>query len=249
MPRKGNNPEVLPFDPTDPDSLFHMVTEPVQEAMQKINPAWFSWSEHTMIKRFEIDDRAMRIRISFWDEYFLAKDQGRPMMISRVWQGACSRRYWQDAILKSPKKLCFILTVPADYMMSMKALHYLGVARLSEIMKFPLTNKEGKPNLTTADRVMKAFELIDNRVKGLAVQRMQVEQKSVSYNITKNADEVIETPKDLERAILEIERKIKKEKKQEVVKKKVLPAAETTKPTAKSVQAALEVKTIKKANG
>jgi|GEM_PF-2981740 len=218
MSRKGNNPAILPFDVEDPDSLYHMVPMSVQAAMQDINPLWFSWTEQTVIRKFEITARDMRLRLGFWDEYFTAKDQGRKMMMSRVYNGACSRRFWEDSILKSPKKLSFIMTMPGDYMKSMKALHYMAVARLEEIIKFPLRSK-GKPNLLVADRVMKAFSLIDNRVKGLAVQRMQVEQKNMNVNINKDMNNIPSNPEDLAKEIADLEKKLSKE---------ALPAMKTT---------------------
>jgi len=234
MARKGNNPDILPYDPANENSIYHMVPESVQQAMQLINPVWLCWKEATLEKNCEADAKVIRIRLSFWDEYFAAKDQDRKMSMRRVWNGTCSERYWYEGILASPKKMAYLLSMPSDYEASIRAAHYMALSRLEDILTFPLKTK-GVPNLGVADRVIKVFEILDNRIKGVAMQRMQVSQKSVNVNITAGTKDVTSSnnPAEIEAEIERLEK--------EMIKK--LPATE-----AKLVQA-VEVKTTEENHG
>ena len=130
--------------------------------------------------------------------------------------------------------MAYMLSMPSDYEASIRAAHYMAMSRLEDILKFPLKSG-GKPNLGVADRVIKVFEILDNRIKGVAMQRMQVSQKSVNVNITSGSKDVTDSnnPAEIEAEIKRLEK--------EMVKK--LPVAE-----AKLVQA-VSVKTTEENHG
>lgn len=170
------------FDRNDPGSIFNMVPEGLQQAMLTINPTWMRWKESTLENKCDPQPRDYRIRVAFWNEYNYAKDMGKQVSLARVVNGNCSWDYWYNVVLKSPKKLAWILYPPGDYLIFMEEMLHLGLKRMREILKTPaITRKMGKNEIDhkLMDKQMKAFALIDNRVKGAIIQKMQIEQKAM----------------------------------------------------------------------
>jgi hypothetical protein len=199
---------LLPFfDKTDPNSLINMVPESFQQAMLQVNPKFLRAGDTTLESWVKPNDTETRLRIAFWDEYFQAKDAGRAMVIPNVYVGICQKEYWYKYLLPRPHKVAWIITPPPEYTISMREIHDIGIRRMREVLQLPIKSKKGEPNTKLIGEMVKIFALIDNRVKGAVIQRLQVDQKTVNLHAT--IPERALTVGEVEREILEIENKIK----------------------------------------
>lgn len=184
------------FEASHPTSVYNMVPDSMQKAMHMIDPKYMSWKESTLYKKCKPDERAERFRLELWQEYDRAKDrQQTQLSMKRVLEGTCTEYYYKQVILKTPKLLAWILTPPADYLVFMKEMLHLGQRRMRELMSVsPVSHVEGKNGEDGKDEVdmklatlqIKAFALLDNRIKGAVTQRHVIEQKNLNVNIDGN---------------------------------------------------------------
>lgn len=175
-----------------PDDLLELELDQLEKQM--------SWG------RFHQIDK--RLRVSFWAEYDRAIQDGNKMHIHNVYQGVCSRMQFYR-VIQDRVRMAFILTPPESYTISVEEALLQGVRRLREILEFPLYDKKGNPNTKVAEVIVKTYAMLDMRVKGAVVQR--VEQKNLNVNVNGNQalEQLPETVADLDRELLDLEARAK----------------------------------------
>lgn len=122
-----------------------------------------------------------RIRIALWQEFELAVSNNRSMRIKQIWAGICTEESFQR-LVDNPVRLAFILLAPTDYIVTLKEAHEAGLEKLREVFSAKILDDNGNLNVKAADVVIKAFALIDARLKGAVVQR--VDQRVLTANVT-----------------------------------------------------------------
>ena len=122
-----------------------------------------------------------RIRVSLWQEYEAAIQNNRLMKISQIYAGTCSESAFY-ALVDNPNRLAYILCPPADYIVMLKEAHGAGLEKLREVFSARILDEEGYLNPKAADIVIKAFALLDARLKGAVVQR--VDQRVLTANVS-----------------------------------------------------------------
>lgn len=118
-----------------------------------------------------------RLRMSFWQEYERCRESKRAFKLVHVYAGICGYTYFNETI-DNKHKLAFLLCPPSDYVVTLKEAHQAGLEKLREIFSARITDDEGYLNPKAADMVIKAYALIDARLKGAIVQR--VDQRTIS---------------------------------------------------------------------
>jgi len=158
----------------------------VRESLPEIAVA----SEDWLRKYLKPDERDERLRLSFWDEYNLvtAGTYKRRMRLESILSGICNNNTWEKIYACNDKKLLWVLTPPKSYVQSMNYILHLGTERLSEIMSLPIKDEEGNVDHKAASLILKAFEMVDMRVKGGIIQKMQVEQKNLNVHVSAPSD-------------------------------------------------------------
>lgn len=158
----------------------------VRESLPEIAVA----SEDWLRKYLKPDERDERLRLSFWDEYNIvtAGTYKRRMRLESVLSGICNNTTWEKIYACNDKKLLWVLTPPKSYVQSMNYILHLGTERLSEIMSLPIRDEEGNVDHKAASLILKAFEMVDMRVKGGIIQKMQVEQKNLNVHVSAPSD-------------------------------------------------------------
>lgn len=145
------------------------------------------------------------LRTSFWREVEKAFDGGGKVLSKAVYAGICSGHYWRHHVAKDHFKLAWVCRPVQHYEREIDALLVRGTERLWEIVDIPIEDpRSGRLCPRRATVLLEAVKMIENRAKGLAVQRTQ------SVNLNVNSQSVIpDSPKELDNRILELERKIK----------------------------------------
>ena len=158
-------------------------------------------------KRMKMDHRDLitlvtqRIRISLWQEFESAVSNNRVMRVRQIWAGICTEESFYK-LVSNPPRLAFILIAPTDYVVTLKEAHEAGLEKIREIFSAKIIDEEGNLNVKAADVVIKAFALMDARLKGAVVQR--VDQRVLTANLTPS--KIAPVPDDMDNIELELQK-------------------------------------------
>jgi hypothetical protein len=132
---------------------------------------------------------------------FMAILNNRNIRIKQIFAGVCTETAFYS-LISNPVRLAFILLAPTDYIVTLKEAHEAGLDKLRELLNAKIIDDEGYMNPKAADMVIKAFALIDARLKGAIVQR--VDQRVVTAQVGGDGHSAIQAiPSDM--ALLEAE--------------------------------------------
>ena len=179
------------FDEDDPNSVINLLPPTnFKEAVLKLketNGHKFFDSDRTLTKWAEPTEWDMRLRLSFWDEFYFAQRNGTKMNVERACRGVVDKSYI-TRIIAQPKKLVYILTHPESYTSSLRLIHRRSLQRMKEIIELPMTNKKGEPIPSVINAIIKVTEMADVRLKGAVPQRMQIDSRTMSVNVDNPLD-------------------------------------------------------------
>lgn len=167
------------------------------------NPEYLTWDEITFKQKHRdlITLITMRVRIALWQEFELCILNNRNIRVKQIYAGVCTETAFQK-LIENPIRLAFILLAPTDYIVTLKEAHEAGLDKLRELLNAKIIDDEGYMNPKAADMVIKAFALIDARLKGAIVQR--VDQRVLTAQIGGGGNSAIQSiPNDM--ALLEQE--------------------------------------------
>lgn len=153
-----------------------------------------------------------RIRVALWMEFERALFGNRVMKPSNIFAGTCTESVFYK-IVEDDIRFAYVLTPPSDYITMLKEAHNAGLEKLREIFSAQIIDTDGNLDTKSAEVVLKAFALIDARLKGAIIQR--VDQRSIQLNaeLSKAQQAALGLPTDmgeldkqLEKARAEVER-------------------------------------------
>lgn len=172
-------------------SIAPLKSLPAIEKAREVAPEAVLASEDWLRRYSAPDERDERLRLSFWNEFnnVTAGMNSRRMHLGAILHGICSETVWDRVYLRNPVKLLWVITPPKSYSQSMNYILHLGTERLIEIMSLPIKDN-GKVDHKAANLILKAFELVDMRVKGGILQKMQVEQKNLNVNLSAESEQL-----------------------------------------------------------
>jgi hypothetical protein len=142
-----------------------------------------------------------RVRISLWQEYEMAHLNNRMMRARQMYAGVCSETAFYH-LINNPVRLAFILTAPSDYIVTLKEAHDAGLSKLRELFTAKVVDEEGYMNPKAAEIMIKAFAILDARLKGAVIQR--VDQRVLTANVEAPTPGFVGIPKDMEKLEEEI---------------------------------------------
>lgn len=198
--------ELILFDEANPRSVINMVPGRVKEEMLRLQimyPHYFIETEtelYDILKPSDLDDR---LRVAFWHEYDRAQDRGVSMQMKNVFSLFCSDVTFYKKILISAGRFAWIINRPSDYAMSLEASLNHGKNTLDKIIKMKVFDEKGNIDKVKAGIFLKAYELLDNRVKGGPLQRIEQKTKTMHIKTTDTNPDLVE------RELQELEAKYK----------------------------------------
>lgn len=186
---------VLIYDEGDPYSVVNLVTERVREAMLRVPADTHALSEgqlRQIVAPTHTDDS---LRVSFWREYEKCVAFGlKRITATSIFSGICTEGYFFK-LLDNPEKVAWLVRPVQAYQKHVEALLFRGLSRVEEIVNAEITDKDGKLDVKRARLVLEAVVMLDNRAKGMAVQKVQKESKSLKVSVTAPPAKVIpQTP-------------------------------------------------------
>jgi len=222
-------------DFSDPLSIINRFPVEYRPYVLAVPDELLCLTEEELQKTIDPSDTLRKLRIAFWGNYdricsdvtigkeapsttsgedhkgskHIAKAKSKSFYFAEICWGICSPTAFEKIVVHNPAAFAFILTPPPNYDKTMEGLLEKGMARLTEIMDIPIyqTDKNGKrlPDVKAAALVLAAIKMVDDRVKGGAIQRLESKQLTVNANMSmakyadeKNADALLARIKELE---------------------------------------------------
>lgn len=181
-------------DTSNPRSVVSLTSEipTLQKAMHDLifmDPHLLEMDEHELKEKVKPSFTLSRIRMSFWNEYEKANQQNRKMHLAKIIAGICTETVFKKKLLSDHARLAYVLVPPKDYVITTKEALDAGLDNLRKIVTANVVDDEGNLIAKSADVVLKAIALLDMRVKGAVVQR--IDQRSLNVNVNKDV-----TPQD-----------------------------------------------------
>ena len=188
----------------NPRSLYNLVPTHVQEKFDIVPSKYLVMDERDLKKIVKPSATLNSLRFKFWQEYNRAQNMDENMRMGEVYRGICTQVFFNHCVLRSPTMASWLLTPPKTDMRLMEESLNFGVDRIREILELPLHDAKGKVNSAVANLILKAFALLDARVKGTPIQQHHIR----SLSVTASANELNKRIEDL--SMDEIEKKLKK---------------------------------------
>lgn len=182
-----------------------------------LTPALKAWAEKIPLSIFEMSQKDIeeaadpsvlqrQLKMSFWTNYEQAVSRGyKEINISQIVSAHCSRQYFYKEIVEKPIMFAWLLTSPINYdLLAQEALSF-GIDRIrKEILTAPMFDANGKYNPAIGSMIFQAVKLLDSRVKGSPLQR--IEQKHLSHTVHERVDGL--TVAELDREIRDIQARL-----------------------------------------
>lgn len=182
-------------------SLINIMPRHMGDRLEELSfthPEYFTRDERELEKELKPSPTLRRIKISFWHEYHRAQEKNRPMYPAGIYGGICLPQFFHSAVMQKDLAFAWLLSPPTDYMVAMEEALVHAIKRVREVLDMPI---DGNPKV--AALMLKAMELLDARLHGTAVQR--IESKNVSVQVTTPATKPLPTPEELEAKIKQLE--------------------------------------------
>lgn len=206
-----------PFSRTEPRALINIVPRAFADALLKSyeeKPEWFGVAERDLWKTLRSENMLPnqsdnQLRMKFWMEYDMAQAEGRNVNMKAVVAGVCSEQYLHQAYLRSPAKMAWLMTPPANYLITVEEALDAGLKQLRSILDVDPVGPSGKVDTKLAEIQLKVVAMLDARVKGAVVQKTMNLHANVP---AKKLTEITETRsmEELDRRLKDIERRRRK---------------------------------------
>lgn len=171
------------YSESNPRSVINIVPDSLKTAILAVPKKYIGQDEKSLRITLKPSQTHSHIRTSFWYEYNHAQETQKKMRISAIAGGVCSKEYFEDYVMKDPQVMAWILCPPTSYEAALRNALEVGTSRLLEILQLPITNPNGSINSNAANVVLKAFMLVDLRMKGSIVQRHEIKGQMQNVNL------------------------------------------------------------------
>lgn len=196
-------------DGSDPKSLINMLTGKLRESVLMLKDELLLKSEGELRKAVRPTPTDHALRVSFWREFEKVMWRGTGNVQAKdVVGGICTEQYFYQKFMKDPRKVAWLVRPMQTYEKEMDAILHRCTERLWELVNIKIYNGKGKLDARAADVLLKAVTQVENRVKGMAVQRSEQRSLNVNVQTRSKAVEGIETMSGLDNRIKQLEAEV-----------------------------------------
>lgn len=211
-----------PLDAHDRYSIINLVGGQFREMVLALPPEIDELSETELKLHCKPTTTDYSLRASLWRAYDDAvRYERKSINQTEIFGGICSVAYWYRAI-KVPEKVAWMIRPQQAYAREMEAILTRGTQRLWEIIDMDIKDKDDKIDVKRARLLLEAVQEVGNRVKGMAVQRINEERRSLKVSARINMG-TAGSPKAIPKQSLGELRERLVELEQEAVNGKALP--------------------------
>lgn len=193
-------------DERDQFSLIHFLSPKLKELVMILPEEYLMNSEAELRLECKPTPTDYALRVSFWREFekMMWRGSGR-IVCAGVFGGICSELYFYKKFIRNEAKLAWMVRPMQVYQKEMEAILYRGTERLWELMEIPIKNGKGVIDPKKAEILLKTITQVENRVKGMAVQKSESRSMNVNVSSRTKATQSIDTMESLDRRIKQIE--------------------------------------------
>lgn len=193
--------------PTNSASLVNLVQgDAFADAVSGVPVELLGLESDALEQRFRPTRTDWALKCAFWNE--IRNSPGSPGSIkpSRIFGGICSEQHWYGHFLKDKARVAWILSPARNYEQELESLLPLVAAKAHEILTIDYRDDRGRPVPGLLKLVLQAAKLVEDRVLGAAVER--VESKSVSVQMRAQEVPIGTSMEELDREIARLEGKV-----------------------------------------
>jgi len=214
---KPKDPDIIPMLDEDYErSLINILPEGTAQWFRRVPEEWLLMQESELKELFypEIDENGhqvtaedfshhkggkrksgrstfhidQQLRMAFWAEYDAAQNNQRKFIPRHVWMNIVHNATWYNSVLPNPQRLAWIMCPPGSYVAKTMEVYLCGLELMYEYLKLGVqTDNKGNIDSKLGAVQQKIFEGAGMRVRGSVP--MNVMQKTLSFNVHKNADD------------------------------------------------------------
>ncbi len=175
--------DIYIWDTSNPRSIINIAPDSMRVAMNKaleLNPELFSMDEVELTshlyrnRQYRPTPTDNRIRLNFWLEYDRCQVTNQKMRLSNIISNVCSAELYQKTLIKNINKVAWILCPPVDYVTKCREALAFNLDQLRSIIDIPHIGDNGKIDHKLIEAKIRIFKIIDDRVQGAVVQRLQI---------------------------------------------------------------------------
>lgn len=217
LDEKRQESAVTVFVEEDPYSVIRMVSPRFQAAILALPEEYKGQEEGTLRRMCKPYPTINQLRMSFWLEYERARAVLAPRMtMTNIYTAIMDECTFYKMCETEPRKLAWILCPPISYTTKLEEMLHRGYERVSEILDADIITSGGKLDVAAAKLVMQATMMIDMRLKGGIVQKMEHTNKSLSLSVNMRAGskEVVKAVEHMN--MEEVEEELRKLERQEL---------------------------------
>lgn len=174
------------FDPKNAESIVALAPSKLAKAVECVPSGFLEMDREELEAEVNPTKTDKAIKIAFWREYNRSRLTGTHISMRGIANGICHESYINHKFLPSSKKIAWMLQANIADEIGMQIMYEKSMDRLDEILNSNMTDKNGNLDARRAEVVLKAIQLIENRVKGLAIQR--TESKNLNVKIEEKTD-------------------------------------------------------------
>lgn len=209
------------FFEEDPYSVIRLVSDSFRRAMLEIPEEWRGYQEGDIRTKHKITPTLNQLRLSFWLEYERCRAQMVPRMcMTNVFCAIVPEETFYQKILRDYRSVAWIITPPVSYTVRLEEMLHLGYERIREMLEAPLFDERtGKLDTAAAKLVLQATMMIDMRLKGGIVQKLEHKNISLNVNMKTGSQNVMHADQNLR--LEEIEEELRRLEKREALLERI----------------------------
>lgn len=192
-------------------SLVSFLSDRLKRAVAELPDEYFMLSEAEMREKVCPTSTDYALRVSFWREFEKTMWKGNGKIVcASVYGGICSDVYFYKHFITNKLKFAWMIRPMQTYHKEMEAILHRGTERLWDLIEIPVKNpKTGKYDTRNAEVLLKTIQAVENRVKGMAVQRSENKTVAVHTVTTTKATQDLESMASIEARIRQLQKEIK----------------------------------------
>jgi two-component sensor histidine kinase len=166
------------FDSHEPNSVFNLVPERVQRAMNNLPDELRNLDEKSLREKTRPSATDSRLRVAFWNEYERSQKFARPMVMANVFAGICSKQFFFEKYIARPENVAWMLCPVVSYMKAAEECLIFGIEQMREVLELPNVDAKGKVNTSLIAQKRAIVQSLENRIKGA----IPLVQKNLNIN-------------------------------------------------------------------
>jgi hypothetical protein len=199
-------------DKSDPSSLYNILNNHLQKHMDLVTEDLLMISEADLKSRVKPTPTDYALRVSFWREFerIMARGTGK-VIPSGIYGGICSEAYFNQKFIRNIEKFAWMVRPMQTYEREIEAILYRGTQRLWELIDINIYKdpERTKVDPKLAEVLLKTIQQVENRAKGMAVQRSEQKSMNVNVNTDKPAIRVSNEAASIDKRLAELQNELK----------------------------------------